>query len=71
MRTLQVVLLSLFTTASLAAPPKLDERPAADQEWGYRPGQGAVLSVTPPNFSWRPQKGAVRWAKRVLAEKDG
>ncbi|MAG92535.1 MAG: hypothetical protein CMJ48_02115, partial [Planctomycetaceae bacterium] len=61
MRLLHTILLSLIATAAMAAPPKLDERPAADQEWGYRPASGSVSEVTPPNFSWRPQKGVVRW----------
>ena len=35
----------------------LDERPAEPEEWGYRPADGDVSRVTPPSFSWRPQKG--------------
>ncbi len=53
-----VLPLSLYL---LTAPLKLDERPAGPGEWGYRPAQDSVLEVTPPGFSWRPQKEIVRW----------
>lgn len=39
----------------------LDERPAQDDEWGFRPAEGARLNVTPPSFCWRPQEGVVGW----------
>jgi hypothetical protein len=35
---------------------KLDERPAEEGTWGYRP-DGIVSQTDPPSFSWRPQKG--------------
>jgi hypothetical protein len=47
--------------SSLAASLTLDERPAEDQEWGYRPAAGAVLASNPPGFSWRPQKEIAAW----------
>jgi hypothetical protein len=40
---------------------KLDERPATDKEWGYRPSAGAVSEVNPPSFCWRPQRDVVSW----------
>jgi len=46
---------------AMGADMKLDESPAKDGEWGYRPAPGAVLQVTPPGFCWRPQKGIVAW----------
>jgi len=61
MRTLAAFLLGLLPAVSLAAPLALDERPAGDEEWGYRPASGAVLATTPPSFCWRPQKGIVTW----------
>lgn len=48
--TLVMMLLSgLAVTAAT-----LDERPAGDGEWGYRPAAGEVLDLNPPGFSWRP-----------------
>ncbi len=35
-----------------------NETPAGPGEWGFRPSQGETLQVTPPPFSWRPQKNA-------------
>ncbi len=49
-----VLLLSMPGT-STGQELKLDERPAAPGEWGYRPA--AVSGVNPPSFSWRPQQG--------------
>ncbi len=57
------VWLLVVTVAGIAwaASPRLDERPAAPGEWGYRPDGGEVLAVTPPAFCWRPTKGVVSW----------
>jgi hypothetical protein len=51
----------LSTVFCLAAAPALDERPAEEGTWGYRPEDGAVCEVTPPSFSWRPMKDIVAW----------
>jgi len=56
---LYILGLQLITVAAAAAPLALDERPAGDGEWGYRPGE--VSEVNPPAFSWRPQDGIVSW----------
>ncbi len=62
MKTLTCLLgLSLIPLAALAVPPKLDERPEGDGEWGYRPAEESVSEVNPPVFSWRPQRGIVSW----------
>lgn len=55
------VLLLFFASAALAAAPKLDETPAGDEEWGYRPAAGALSEVSSPSFCWRPQQGIVHW----------
>ncbi len=55
------VVLWLSVTAAATAALTLDERPAGDDEWGYRPAAGAVSEVDPPSFSWRPQKEIVSW----------
>lgn len=58
--TFNAVLLFLAASA-FAATPKLDETPAGDDEWGYRPAAGSVSEASPPGFCWRPQRGIVRW----------
>jgi len=55
------ILLLFLTASTQAAAPKLDETPSSDDEWGYRPAAGDVSEVNPPGFSWRPQRGIVRW----------
>jgi hypothetical protein len=57
----------LLAGARAEAQSRLDETPAGPGEWGYRPAEGSVLAVTPPGFSWRPQKGIVRWEIEVSA----
>jgi hypothetical protein len=44
---------------------ELDERPANEKEWGFRPAEGAISNVNPPSFSWRPQKEIVSWELEV------
>mgnify|MGYP005843206943 CR=1 FL=1 len=51
----------LMASSAFAASWKLDESPAGDGEWGYRPADGAVSETNPPGFSWRPQSRAARW----------
>ncbi|MFH1920063.1 MAG: DUF4962 domain-containing protein [Planctomycetota bacterium] len=58
--TMGAVVLPLVLSIATAAP-KLDETPAGDEEWGYRPAAGAVSEASPPGFSWRPQEGIVSW----------
>ncbi len=55
------VVLPLMTSLLLASPLALDERPAGEREWGYRPAEGAVSPTNPPAFSWRPQRNIVAW----------
>ena len=59
-----VVILSLLTAfagAGRSDTLKLDETPAGEREWGYRPASQSTSAVTPPSFTWRPQKGIVSW----------
>jgi hypothetical protein len=51
--------------ANARAATKLDERPSQPGEWGYRPAEGDVSAVTPPGFSWRPQKDIRQWDLEV------
>ncbi|MBT7302017.1 MAG: hypothetical protein HN849_20995, partial [Victivallales bacterium] len=55
--------------ASLAAPV-LDETPGKSSEWGFRPLASTPSQVTPPGFSWRPQKGAREYALEVSRTPD-
>ena len=63
MRALPFVALVICAIAPLAAasPLKLDETPATDEQWGYRPAEADVSETSPPSFSWRPQKDIVCW----------
>jgi len=61
MRVVFTVLLPLFPCLAFGAPLKLDESPAQESEWGYRPAQHAVSDVNPPSFTWRPQREIVSW----------
>jgi len=54
-------LLLLVPCAAMAAAPTLDETPAGDDEWGYRPAEGSVSETSPPGFCWRPQRDVVSW----------
>jgi hypothetical protein len=53
----------------VAAPaPALDERPAVEGEWGFRPVDGGASPLNPPRFSWRPQEAAASY--QVQASRD-
>ncbi|HPO72081.1 MAG TPA: DUF4962 domain-containing protein [Armatimonadota bacterium] len=56
-----LLLLLAWSLAPAAAAPVLDETPAVEGEWGYRPGPGTVSQVTPPGFTWRPTQGIVSY----------
>ena len=55
------VAFQLVLSAVAFGAPALDERPAGEDEWGFRPAAGSLSEVTPPGFSWRPQSGIVSW----------
>lgn len=56
MKALSSLLMCLFALLiALPAPAvTLDEAPAVEGEWGYRPENGTTSEVNPPGFSWRP-----------------
>ena len=56
-----VLLLAATPRQAAARQPELDETPARPGEWGFRPAGGSVSQVTPPGFSWRPQKDAASY----------
>ncbi len=49
-----------FPPLASAAELKLDESPAKEGEWGYRPADGGTAEQDPPSFSWRPMRG-IEW----------
>jgi len=61
MRSFLMVVATFLPAVGLAADLTLDESPARDGDWGYRPAAGSVSEMTPPAFCWRPQKGIVAW----------
>jgi len=61
MASIAALLTPLTLWIATATSLVLDERLAGPDEWGYRPAAGQTLAVTPPGFSWRPQKGIVTW----------
>ena len=64
-----VLVLVAAGLGSLGAP-SLDETPAGASEWGFRPVGDAPSRVTPPGFSWRPQKDAAEYALEVSRTAD-
>ncbi len=53
-----------------ASALELDERPAAEGEFGYRPADGRASEVNPPGFVWRPAEGAAAYELEVAAGAD-
>ena len=54
---LSLLIAVLIALPSSAKTLTLDEKPAVEGEWGYRPAQRTDSAVNPPSFSWRPQQG--------------
>ncbi|MDP8246050.1 MAG: DUF4962 domain-containing protein [Candidatus Hinthialibacter antarcticus] len=50
-------IIAIFAITGIAAP-SIDETPAQEREWGFRPVDRDHLQLNPPSFSWRPQRGA-------------
>lgn len=57
--------LVMFGMARVSA---LDETEAEPGEWGFRPRVGESCAVNPPNFSWRPQEGAVIYDLQIARD---
>ena len=68
--TVLSILLAFFPFAVVATPIELDEAPASETQWGYRPADGATSETNPPNFSWRPQGDIVTWELECSRESD-
>ncbi len=59
------IALSLMVLPAPGAELKVDESPASEMEWGWRPAVGSQSMRTPPPFCWRPQQDAVSYALQV------
>lgn len=52
----------LFDTSNCGATERpLDQSPATESDWGYRPDHDTAVSLNPPSFHWRPQTEINRW----------
>ncbi len=58
---LTFLLVSLLFAGGYTTGLMLDESPATEREWGYRPSEGMISAVNPPSFCWRPQKDIINW----------
>jgi hypothetical protein len=62
---LSAVFAALSPSPAPAQSPALDESPAVEGEWGYRPGEGYVSRVNPPSFlvcvPRKGSRGKSRW----------
>lgn len=60
--------MELLLAALLGAAPQVQNRAPRPDELGYRPEDGAVVSLTPPSFAWLHEPAArtyaVQWAAR-------
>lgn len=65
-----LIVVAAAALAGMAAGDELslDERPAAPNEWGYRPAAGSESRVNPPAFCWRPQPKIVSWELECRSE---
>jgi hypothetical protein len=52
------------------AQPVLDESPAVEGEWGYRPAEAAPVEFDPPALTWRPQQDAISYAVQVARDRE-
>ncbi len=68
MRTRIILFVVLMTVQGFAW--ELDQRPAASGEWGYHPADGVAAIVTPPSFTWLPDKTAVAYTLEIARDRD-
>ncbi|MEQ8767763.1 MAG: DUF4962 domain-containing protein [Planctomycetota bacterium] len=60
------LMMALLTATTFAQP--VDERPAKDGDWGFRPAHQSAVHRTPPAFSWRPQKDASSYELQIARD---
>jgi hypothetical protein len=69
-RNFVVACICFFTAiVGYAGQLKLDETPAKESEWGYRPADESISNVNPPAFSWHPQQG-LKWQLQCASDSD-
>ncbi len=51
----------LLFSSYAANTQKVNDSPAKPGEWGFHPADGSTIEVTPPGFTWRPQKPLVNY----------
>lgn len=61
MKSLTALTLMFVLVHSTFGAPSPDERPAAPEEWGFRPLDKQASEMNPPGFVWRPQKEMVSY----------
>ena len=64
-----LILPLIFHIDAQAQTITLDESPAVEGEWGYRPADGSVSHVNPPSFAWRLTEG-MTWDIEVARDRD-
>lgn len=60
--------LGALLTGTAAGAVALDERPTEPGVWGYRPADGAAVTLNPPPFTWRPDGKARAYRLQVAAD---
>lgn len=72
---MRVALIAVALAAGFFVDPSLswslDESPAREGEWGFRPAEGSVGDVNPPSFCWRPDKDVLAWELECLPQSGG
>ena len=62
------LLVAAFLSGFDSSAWELDERPAETEAWGFRPAEAAVVEVTPPSFTWRPDENASSYALEIARD---
>jgi hypothetical protein len=53
-----------------AAQLHIDETPAVEGEWGFRPGDRSRSPLNPPRFCWRPQREAKSYIVEAARDRE-
>ncbi len=59
------ILVWTFAVSAARSQPSVDETPAAVDEWGFRPADGATVEMTPGSYTWRPQESAESYTLQI------
>ena len=71
-QTSAVIIGAIFLINAPQAAEKIlvNDAPKAAGEWGFRPADGKTIKVTPPGFTWRPQKDAQEYEIQCSRDSD-